>query len=70
MNLNATDGYRRKYILVQSPEQVESSTPAYKAGYKTIDKIGRTRIIGAANKVQTETAQILITDLNYINWNL
>lgn len=55
MRLNAIDGRRRKYILVQSPEKIETSTAAYKAGYKTIDEIGRARIISAANRIKEET---------------
>lgn len=50
MKLNAEDGGNRKYILVQLPEEIEESKPAFKAGYKTIDEIGRERIKRAAKK--------------------
>lgn len=55
MKLNAEDGGNRKYILVQLPEEIEESKPAFKAGYKTIDEIGRERIIRAAQKIKEET---------------
>lgn len=55
MKLNAEDGGNRKYILVQLPEEIEESKPAFKAGYKTIDEIGRERIKRAAKKVKEET---------------
>ena len=61
MKLNAEDGGNRKYILVQLPEEIEESKPAFKAGYKTIDEIGRERIKRAAQKIKEET----IADIDY-----
>ena len=61
MKLNAEDGGNRKYILVQLPEEIEESKPAFKAGYKTIDEIGRERIKRAAKKIKEETN----ADINY-----
>ena len=55
MKLNAEDGGNRKYILVQLPEKIEESKPAFKAGYNTIDEIGRERIKRAAQKIKEET---------------
>lgn len=55
MQLNAEDGGNRKFILVQLPEQIKEDKPAYKAGYRTIDEIGRERIRRAAKKIQEET---------------
>lgn len=55
MQLNAEDGGNRKYILVQLPEKIDESKPAYKAGYKTIDEIGRERIKRAAKKIKEDT---------------
>ena len=55
MKLNAEDGGNRKYILVQLPEEIEKSKPAFKVGYKTIDEIGRERIKRAAKKIKEET---------------
>lgn len=44
MKLNADDGGNRKYILVQLPEETDEKSEAYKAGYKTIEEIGKERI--------------------------
>lgn len=55
MQLNAEDGGSRKYIMVQIPEKIEESKPGYKAGYRTIDEIGRARIEKAAEKIKKET---------------
>ncbi|NLL71557.1 MAG: site-specific DNA-methyltransferase [Epulopiscium sp.] len=55
MQLNSEDKGQRKYIMVQLPEEIEENKPAYKAGYKTIDQIGRARIEKAAQKIKEET---------------
>lgn len=55
MQLNAEDGGSRKYIMVQIPEKIEESKPGYKAGYRSIDEIGRARIEKAAEKIKKET---------------
>lgn len=39
MDLNKEDGGNRKFILVQLPEQTDSKSEAYKAGYKKISDI-------------------------------
>ena len=61
MQLNSEDGGNRKYIMVQLPEMIEKNKPAYKAGYKTIDEIGRARIEKAAQKMKEETNE----DIDY-----
>ena len=55
MQLNAEDGGNRKYIMVQIPEKIDENKPAYKAGYRTIDEVGRARIEKAAAKIKDET---------------
>src|SRR5699024_8651649 len=40
MKLNAEDSGRRKFIMVQLPEETDDKSEAYKAGYKTISEIG------------------------------
>ena len=55
MQLNAEDGGNRKYILVQIPEKIKEDKSAYKAGYRTIDEIGRERIRRTAKKIKAET---------------
>lgn len=44
MQLNAADGGKRKYIMVQIAEQTQEGSPAQKAGYKNICEIGKERI--------------------------
>lgn len=61
MQLNAEDGDSRKYIMVQLPEKIEENKPAYKAGYRSIDEIGRARIEKAAEKIKKETG----ADIDY-----
>ena len=54
MKLNAEDGGKRRYIMVQLPEQCETTSEAYKAGYKNICEIGKERIRRAAKKIKEE----------------
>lgn len=44
MQLNAEDGGKRKFIMVQLPELTDEKSEAYKAGYKNICEIGKERI--------------------------
>ncbi|MDD7593500.1 MAG: site-specific DNA-methyltransferase, partial [Peptoniphilaceae bacterium] len=55
MELNAEDGGNRRYIMVQLPEDIDEKKPAYQAGYRTVDEIGRERINRAAAKIIKET---------------
>lgn len=52
MQLNAEDGGRRKYIMVQIPEETSEKSEAYKAGYNTICEIGKERIRRAGRKIK------------------
>ena len=45
------DNGNRKFIMVQLNEPVKKDSEAEKAGYKTIDEIGRERIRRAAAKI-------------------
>jgi len=54
MKLNAQDNGRRKFIMVQLPEEVKEESPAKKAGFATIDQIGMERIIRAAMVLKEE----------------
>ncbi len=54
MDLNANDNGKRKFIMVQLNEPVKKDSEAEKAGYKTIDEIGRERIRRAAAKIKAE----------------
>lgn len=61
MELNAEDGGNRRYIMVQLPEETPANSEARKAGYETIDQIGRERIRRAAAKIKAETG----ADIDY-----
>lgn len=54
MQLNAEDGGKRKFIMVQIPEETSEKSEAYKAGYKNICEIGKERIRRAAKKIAEE----------------
>ena len=54
MQLNAEDGGKRKFIMVQLPEKCDDKSEAYKAGYKNICEIGKERIRRAGKKILNE----------------
>ncbi len=71
MDLNAKDGGNRKFIMVQLDESVKKGSEAEKAGFRTIDEIGRERIRRAAKKIRDEnplTAETL--DLGFKTYYL
>ena len=51
MQLNAEDGGKRKFIMVQLPELCDEKSEAYKAGYKNICEIGKERIRRAGQQI-------------------
>lgn len=55
MQLNAEDGGRRRFIMVQIAEETDEQSEAYKAGYKTISDIGKERIRRAGAKILEES---------------
>lgn len=55
MQLNAEDHGKRKFIMVQLPEECDPDGEAFKTGYKTICDIGMERIRRAGKKI-AETA--------------
>ena len=57
MLLNAEDGGKRRYILVQLPEETEAGSEAYKGGYKNICEIGKERIRRAGRKIKEEAGE-------------
>ncbi|MBR5913447.1 MAG: site-specific DNA-methyltransferase [Selenomonadaceae bacterium] len=63
MALNAEDGGRRKFIMVQLPEVCAEKTEAYKAGYKNICEIGKERIRRAGEKIKAD-APLFAQDLD------
>lgn len=54
MQMNASDGGNRQFIMVQLSEECEKNSDAYKAGYKTICEIGKERIRRAGDKIKSE----------------
>lgn len=60
-NLNAEDGGKRRFIMVQLSEETDEDSEAYKAGYKNICEIGKERIRRAAKKIKEETG----ADIDY-----
>ena len=55
MQLNAENGGKRKFIMVQLPEATDEKSEAYKAGYKNICEIGKERIRRAGKKIKEES---------------
>jgi Adenine specific DNA methylase Mod len=54
MQLNAEDGGKRKFIMVQLPEITEENSEAEKAGYPNICEIGKERIRRAGEKIKAD----------------
>ena len=54
MQLNASDGGKRKFIMIQIPEVCDESSEAYKTGYKNICEIGKERIRRAGRKIKED----------------
>ncbi len=54
MQLNAEDGGKRKFIMVQLPVECDPSSAAAKAGFKNICEIGKERIRRAGKKILGE----------------
>lgn len=58
MKLNSEDGGKREFIMVQIDEPVKKGSEAEKAGFRTIDQIGRERIRRAAEKIKSENPNV------------
>jgi adenine-specific DNA-methyltransferase len=72
MQLNSEDGWHRKFIMVQLPEQCDEKSEAYKAGYKNICEIGKERIRRAGDKIKEEsplTTQGLDIGFRVLKWD-
>ena len=55
MQLNAEDGGRRKFVMIQLPEECADGMPAKKAGYSTICELALERIRRAGEKIKAES---------------
>ncbi|MFB8450107.1 site-specific DNA-methyltransferase [Enterococcus thailandicus] len=69
MKYNVINKENRKFIMIQLNEEVKSTSEAYRLGYRTIDEIGRDRIIKAANKIKEENPGSII-DLGFKHFTL
>ncbi len=58
MQLNAEDGGKRQFIMVQLPELCDEKSEAFKAGYKNICEIGKERIRRAGAKIKEYNADV------------
>lgn len=52
MELNAQDGGKRQFIMIQIPEKTPDNSEARRAGYETICDIGKERIRRAGDKLK------------------
>lgn len=57
IQLNAEDGGKRKFIMVQLPEVTDEKSEARKAGYENICEIGKERIRRAGKKIREGAGQ-------------
>lgn len=55
MKLNAEDGGKRKFIMVQVSEDTAEGSLARKAGYMSIPEIGKERIRRAGKKIKEDS---------------
>lgn len=55
MQLNAEDGGKRKFIMVQLPELCDEKSEAYKAGHRSICEIGKERIRRSGEKIKADS---------------
>ncbi len=58
MQLNAEDGGKRQFIMVQLPEVTDEKSEAFKAGYKNICEIGKERIRRAGAKIKEQNPNV------------
>ncbi|MFR4995619.1 MAG: site-specific DNA-methyltransferase [Clostridium paraputrificum] len=58
MKLNAEDGGKRKFIMVQLPEETDNKSEARKSGYENICEIGKERIRRAGKKIIDENPEV------------
>lgn len=69
MRMNTEDAGNRHFILVQLDEPCKDGSEAQRAGYRTIDEIGRARIEKAAAKIREESP-LFHGDLGFRHYRL
>ena len=65
MQLNAEDKGKRKFIMIQLPEETIKDSEAYKAGFKNICEIGKERIRRAGKKIKEEHPEAKDLDIGF-----
>lgn len=65
MQLNAEDGGKRQFIMVQLPEVTDEKSEAGKAGYKNICEIGKERIRRAGKKIKEDIPEAKDLDTGF-----
>lgn len=65
MNLNNQDSGKRKFILVQLPEECNKKSEAYKTGYKTISEISKERIRRAGKNIKEGNPEAKGLDIGF-----
>lgn len=74
MDLNKSDGLKRRFILVQYPEKTKEDSRARSAGYDDICMIGRARLKNVCESIHEETGKVngyrtfVVSNTN-IKWN-
>lgn len=68
LQLNSSDGGKRKFIMVQLPEVTDANSDENKAGYKNICEIGKERIRRAATKIKEEKLEKAKKDGMFANF--
>lgn len=58
LQINAEEGTRRKYIMVQIPEKIDEETSQFQLGLKNICEIGKERIRRASKKILEDNKKI------------
>jgi len=64
MQLNSVDNKKRKYILIQLPEETDEKSEANKAGYGNICEIGKERIRRAGVKIKEDNPDKDLSNLD------
>ena len=57
MSQNAEDGFSRKWICVQLPEELSETSEAHKGGFKSIADLAKERIRKAAKTIEAEVSE-------------
>ncbi len=65
MQLNAEDKGKRKFIMIQLPEETIKDSEAYNAGYKNICEIGKKRIKFAGKKIKDDNPEAADLDTGF-----